>query len=151
MDNEILQVVMRYVHICSAVIAMGGMTFLIACLLPAANKLPEAERGLVVSSAIERFHRWVWIAIVGLTVSGAYAWYLNNAIYSAIKPWGQMLIGTKVLVALIMFGLVAAKSMGLIKFSKPRVLPMINLHLAAIVVLLAAILRAFRLHHMAGG
>lgn len=151
MDNAILQIVMRYVHICSAIIAMGGMTFLIACLLPVANKLPDSERGQMIGGSIERFHRWVWIAIVGLTVSGAYNWYMYSGVYKDMGPAGNALIGSKVLLALIMFGLVGAKSMGLIKFSRPRTLPMINLHLAAIVVLLAAILRTLRLSHIVGG
>lgn len=144
MSEHILPVVMRYVHVVSAVLAVGGLAFLITCFSPAIRLLEDSLRQSVYKLAHDRFLRVLWIAIGGLTISGVYNWYLNFEAYRKLGPIGNALIGTKVLLAVIMFTLVIARSAGLINPKNPKLLPMINIHLAAIVILLASILRVLR-------
>jgi uncharacterized membrane protein len=143
MDNPILVVFMRYLHIVSALSAVGGMVFLISCMLPSVVPLEDEARKAVVKRAHDRFLRVLWMAILGLTVSGVYTWMRYETFYKSLGWIGHALIGTKVLVALIMFALVFARSIGLLQPKNPRTLPMINLHLAAVVMLLACVLRYY--------
>lgn len=143
MDHPILIIVMRYLHIISALSAIGGMVFLISCLLPAAKQLDDATRQNLVKTAHDRFLRILWLAIAGLTISGVYAWIRYESFYKSLGPIGHILIGTKVLLALIMFAIVFARSIKLIQPKNPRTLPMINLHIAAIIMLIAAALRYY--------
>lgn len=144
MSEQVLSVVMRYLHIVSAVVAVGGLAFLLMCFSPAIRLLEDSLRQSVYKLAHDRFLRVLWFAIGGLTVSGIYNWYMNAEAYRRLGPIGNALIGTKALLAVIIFTLVIARSAGLIQPRNPRLLPMINIHLAALVMLLATILRVLR-------
>ena len=74
-----------------------------------------------------------------------YNWVHLAAEYREIGPSGNALIGTKVLLAAILFAVVWARGAGFIKSDKTAA--MINVHLAAIIILLAAVLRHLRLAH----
>ena len=150
LENDILQIAMRYIHIVSAIVAVGGITFAIVCLTPAVKLLEDTHREGVVKFAEGRFTRVLWVAIAGLVVSGTYNWILLADVYKEMGPKGNALIGTKVLLAVIIFAIVFGRSINLIG-GRARMWHMINVHLAAIVILLAAILRHFRLEHIAGG
>lgn len=147
MDNPVLVVAMRYLHIVSALIAVGGMAFVLFCVSPAAKLLEENVRQTFLKLMHDRFLKVLWIVIAVLVVTGAFQWYSLNEAYRAIRPWGQALIGTKVLIAIVIFVVVWLRSMGIVgttpKGAK-RVL-MINIHLAAIVILLGSILRYMRM------
>ncbi len=145
MDNPILQIVMRYIHVLSAVVAVGGVSFLLLCLAPAARLLDDGFSEPWMKMIRQRFDRMLWISIAGLVVSGVYYWVLFAGTYKAMGPIGNALIGTKVLLALVLFATVWAGSIGLLK---PKVCQMINIHLAAVVILLAAVLRYYRLEHL---
>ena len=142
MDHAILQVVMRYIHIVSAVAAVGGLLFAAICLTPALRVLEEYFKDSQLSIVRSRFDGMLLIAIVGLVVSGAYNWYMLADQYKAMGPKGNALIGTKVLLAIIMFAVVGARRMGMVN---EKAASMIHIHLAAIVILLGSILRYFRL------
>jgi uncharacterized membrane protein len=148
MDHPALQVAMRYIHIVSAILAVGGMSFILICLAPSLRLLDDTFRGSLDKLVHHRFLRLVWASIAGLTVSGAYNWYMLAGEYKAMGPMGNALIGTKVLLAVIMFAVVAARSFGLI--ANQRVALMINIHLAAVVILLGSVLRYYRLQYLHG-
>lgn len=150
MDNPILQVVMRYIHIVAAIVTVGGMSFILFCVSPAARLLEESQRDSFIKLMHDRFLKVLWIAIAALIISGTYSWIMLNSAYSEIRPWGQALIGTKVLIAAVIFVVVWLRAMGKVGQTPKgmkRVL-MINIHLAAIVILLASILRYLRMSHM---
>jgi len=142
--QTVLLVISRYLHLTGAILAVGGIAFYITCLLPAARQLDEAGRAMIIKTAHHRFLRVLWLAIVLLAVTGTINWMVNIEAYRKLGALGHALIGTKVLLALIMFGLVIARSAGLIQPKNPRLLPMINIHLGAIVIVLATILRVLR-------
>ncbi|MCX5658565.1 MAG: hypothetical protein NTW19_02450 [Planctomycetota bacterium] len=141
---DVISVSMRYLHIVSAVVAVGGMAFMLLCVSPAAKLLEEKTREELLDALHGRFLRVVWACIAGLIVSGTYNWIMLAEAYRKLGPKGNALIGTKVLLALIVFGVVWARSAGFIgKAGRRRVL-MINIHLAAVVILLGAVLRQYR-------
>jgi uncharacterized membrane protein len=141
----ILDIVMRYLHIVSAILAVGGLSFVAACLTPAMRVLDDGFRAQVAQVVMGRFVKIVWLAIAGLIVSGVYNWIMLAGTYKDLGPKGNALIGTKVLLAVILFGIIAAEATGWIKPKKPKGLMILKLHLAAIVILLGSILRALRL------
>ncbi len=146
MDHPVLLIVMRYLHIVSAIVAVGGVTFSAFCLRQPALALPEAQRDPLLGAVRRRFAKLQWLAIAGLVLSGAYNWMLSAGTYKAMGPVGNALIGTKVLLALILFAVVWARGANLIRSDKAAA--MINVHLAAIIILLAAVLRYYRLAHV---
>ena len=149
MDNAVLQVVMRYLHLVCVALAVGGMAFMSFCLWPVTKKLPEPARADLLKPIQERFLRVVLVAIAGLTISGSYAWMSNAALYRQIGPTAKALIGAKVLLAAVIFAVVIGRSVGLIQPS--RFWHRFNLHLAAVVMLLAAVLRYLHIHALAHG
>jgi len=143
MDHPVLIIVMRFVHIVSAIVAVGGLTFMAFCLRPAARQLDETAHEKLQSVVKSRWARVQWIAIALLVLSGVYNWVLSAAAYKTAGPIANALIGTKVLLAMILFAVAWAHGAKLIKSDK--VASMINVHLALIVILLAAALRFYRM------
>lgn len=136
---------MRYLHIVSAMLVVGGICFMAFCLSPVMRLLDDGFSESWMKRVRERFHKVMWISIGGLTISGVYNWILSAGTYKAMGPKGNALIGTKVLLAVIMFAMAWVGSLGAIK---PKVVQMVNIHLAAVVILLAAILRYLRIEHL---
>lgn len=149
MEHPILAIVMRYLHIVSAVVAVGSLCFIPFVLKPALRLVEDNLRQTIETVITNRFHTLLWICIVGLTVSGAYNWWLNAPLYRAVGPLGNSLLGTKVLLALIMFAVVAGRTAGLLK--NVKLWQMVNIHLAAAVILLGSILRVIILRHLQQG
>ncbi len=148
MDHWFLLILMRYVHIASAILLVGGTAFVAIAMRPSMRLLEENLAGSVQKMAMDRFMRVVWVGIAGLIVSGTYNWVVSASIYKDMGPVGNVLIGSKVLAAFALFALVWANRVGLVKL-KPKAYLMINLHLAALVILMAVVLRYFRLEHAA--
>ncbi len=142
MENPVLDIFMRYLHVVSAVLAVGGLCFMPICVAPAVRLLDDGLGESVLKIVRSRFHRLLWICIAGLVVSGVYNWVGLAQVYKDMGPKGNALIGTKVLLALIMFVVAGLGTGGVIK---PKAAGMINIHLAAVVILLAAVLRYYRL------
>jgi uncharacterized membrane protein len=107
---NILQVVLRWMHIVPAVVAGGASIFARFALLPALSTLPDAERGRL-REAIDRRWRLVVAACIGLLLVSGIA---NFALYQAPAHKGQALyqalFGVKFLAALVVFFLASALS-----------------------------------------
>ena len=144
MDHPVLQVAMRYLHVASFVMMVGGMLFISLCLKPAYRILDDAVRDKFAEQIRQRFMRLLQVGVVGLAISGVYNWMMLAPTYKAMGPVGNALIGAKVLLAVVLFAIVWLRALGVIKCAKAT--HMINLHLAAIIILLAAILRYLRLN-----
>ena len=149
MEHVVLQIVMRYLHLTSVIVAVGGWAFLLICLRPATRMVETSLRDTVTNLTQQKFARVLWFAIGGLIVSGIYNWVLLAKEYKQVGAIGNALIGTKVLLAVVMFAIIWLRAIGLIK-GRERMFLSINIHLAALIVLLAAILRYYRLTHGAG-
>ena len=58
-------------HLLAVIVWVGGMFFAHMALRPAANELLEpAQRLPLLKSVLDRFFRWVWLAIILILVSG---------------------------------------------------------------------------------
>lgn len=59
------------VHLLATVVWVGGMFFAHMALRPAAAELlPPAQRLPLLKGVLDRFFRWVWLAIVSILASG---------------------------------------------------------------------------------
>jgi len=146
MDHPVLVIAMRFVHIASAIAAMGGLMFGMLCLARPLKAADPGVRETLGADVRRRFSTMQWIAILGLVISGTYNWILNAGLYKEVGPIGNALIGTKVLLAAILFIVVWAKGSGIIK--SERAAQMINIHLGAIIIILAAVLRHVTMTHL---
>lgn len=59
-------------HLLGAVVWIGGMFFAYLCLRPATSGLEPPQRLPLWAETLERFFRWVWVAIVLILGSGFY-------------------------------------------------------------------------------
>jgi uncharacterized membrane protein len=148
MDNAVLQIAMRYIHIVSAIVAVGGVAFMSLALLPSVRLLEDNLRQSMMQLITQRFGKVVWACVAGLVVSGTFNWISQAGVYKAMGPIGNALIGTKVLLALILFIVIWMHGAGFGKSKSPKFWLMMKLHLAAVVILLGSVLRYYRLEHL---
>ncbi len=144
-----LDVVMRVLHIVSAVLVVGGLALVPLAVRPALRVMDEGARDSVLTLIHARLRLWLWLGVAGLIVSGAYNWIGNAGIYKAMGPIGNALIGVKALLAFIVFALMWMRQTGMLGPRADRPLMMVIVHLAAIVLILASVLRYLRLEHLA--
>jgi len=145
MEHATIQITMRAVHIVSAIFLVGGLSFFILCLWPAVRLLDDSFGDSWMKMVQQRFARVMWASVAGLVVSGVYNWMLNVRTYKEMGAAGNALIGSKVLIALILFAVLWAGSIG---WMKPKVSQRVAIHLATVVILLAVALRYFRLEYL---
>jgi uncharacterized membrane protein len=69
---EVLGVLLRWLHITSAAVLVGGVVYARAAAVPALEQLPEDERAGAWTRLRSRFRPLVYIAIAGLLLSGLY-------------------------------------------------------------------------------
>lgn len=144
MDHPVVQIAMRVLHIVSAVAAVGGIVFQLVCLIPSMRLIDDTLATTILRLNQRRFHRLLYAAIAGLLVSGVYNWWLSTPRYEAIGPSALALIAGKSALALVLFAIVAGRSIGLI-VGRPRLWLWINLLLALAVLTLGATLRYVRM------
>lgn len=143
MESAAFQIALRYLHVAAAVVLVGGMTFLSIALKPSARLLADADRKRLMDAVQERFKRVVYLCFAVLAASGFYNWMLLADAYRGLGPRANAVIGIKVLLALIAFAIIWSRSIGLLKLPG-KACHLINLHLAAIIILLAGLLRYWR-------
>lgn len=144
MGGAVIEVVVRYVHVLSAVILVGGMIFVSVAVKPALKVLGDDQRRDFQDIMHKRFVRVAFGCFAALFITGAYNWMKLASEYKAMGSKGNAVIGIKVLLAVIAFLIVWTRSIGLLKLSG-KVCRLINLHLAAIIILLAGLLRYWRI------
>lgn len=149
MGITILDVAMRYLHVVSAIALVGGMMFVPLCVRPAIRVLDQGFGQSVLQLIERRLRWWVWGGALGLFVSGVYNWIALAGLYRDIGPIANALIGTKVLLAAIVLVLLWLRQSNMLGARADRPLLIVAVHLAAIVILLASILRHLRLEHLA--
>lgn len=99
-----LSVLSRWTHVGTAIVILGGSVFLRFVLSPAASQLPEAEHQALRQNVMARWKRFVHAGIALFLLSGFYNYiqampnHKGDGLYHA-------LIGTKILLALVVFTL----------------------------------------------
>ena len=145
--EEVLNIVMRVLHIVSAIALLGGAIFFLTTMLPAVRVLDEGLRGSVLQLTRKRFYRITHPALLLLLITGFYNYIRNMDIYRAAPKAVHGILGTKILLALIITVIIFAQSFGLLKGCPVR-WTKVNVALGLVIVVLAAVARSMRLGAM---
>lgn len=103
----IIDIVSRIVHVATAITLVGGSIFTLFVLLPSAKELSEESHAKLAAAVAGRWKRFVHIGVLLFLVSGFYNYiqaipdHRGDGLYHA-------LLGTKMLMALVVFFLAAA-------------------------------------------
>jgi uncharacterized membrane protein len=104
---EIIDIISRIVHVGTAITLVGGSVFTAFVLLPSANELPDEAHRQLAAAVKSRWKRFVHIGILLFLVSGFY-----NYIQAIPNHKGDGLyhglVGTKMILALVVFFIAAA-------------------------------------------
>ncbi len=150
MAYGIFFVVMRWVHIGSAALLVGGMALIVLSAGPARSLMDDPDAKAVLKRIEFRF-RWVLAAaVLGLILSGVYQWVVFGQVYQQIGGWALGLLSVKVLLATMLFALLWAFQVDSMLHPKAGLWRWINLSLAILVVMLAGVLRYIRLGDVIG-
>ena len=143
---DVLPLVSRIIHIFSAVALVGGWIFLLVGVLPALRLVEASLTESIIELAARKYYRVTHLACVLLVVTGAYNWYLNLPIYrnEKIKAAINPLIGTKALIGIVIVMIVFLSAFKVLPGSPTR-WAKVNLVLATVVIILAAVVRQMRL------
>ena len=95
-----LSTIVQWVHVASAVVAVGGYAFLLIALLPSLRILDIERRELLLRAVFGRFRWVIWALILALLASGLYN---TRAAWEA--PWGTYwkLLTIKIVLAFVFF------------------------------------------------
>jgi len=133
------------IHLVAAVVAVGGMAFVLFVLFPSLRVLGDEPRALLVKAVMSRF-RWAsWGAILLLLASGLY----NIHLRAWEAPWGAYwkLLTLKIVLALGVFTISLLLTLPLPALESFRARRQkwlaIALGIALVVILISARLRGF--------
>ena len=152
-DLTIVMVVgTRWIHIVSACVVIGGMFALLGCLPKRQDPdaKPDENQDDPLPRAARLFEPWFYGSVLMLAVSGAYLWASFGRFYGDIGVLAQSMIGSKVLLAVLLIIMAWADTVGLWSWGSPRGRLAWRLSVALLVVLIAGVLRHYRLELMLG-
>ena len=90
---------MKFLHVAAAVTWLGGVSFMLFALRPAAVQLAPPQRLALIADVLQRFFRLVWTAIALLLVTGLWM-LLGVGMKNAPTGW-HLMFG----IGLLMFAL----------------------------------------------
>ena len=90
---------MIFLHVAAAITWLGGVSFMLFALRPAAVQLAPPQRLPLITDVLQRFFRLVWIAIAVLLVTGLWM-LLDVGMKNAPTGW-HLMFG----IGLLMFAL----------------------------------------------
>lgn len=90
---------MKFLHVAAAVTWLGGVSFMLFALRPAAVQLAPPQRLALIADVLQRFFRLVWTAIALLLVTGL--WMLLGAGMKNAPTGWHLMFG----IGLLMFAL----------------------------------------------
>lgn len=141
----VVATLVQWIHLLSAVAAVGGVLFLRFVLMPAAAGVPDSERQALMERVVGRFRPILWTALGLLVVTG-----LHNAGVVAVRggftiPNYVYLLMAKmalafVLIAIAMMLTTPGSAFAGLKSRRPGLL-LFNSVLALVIILLSAALR----------
>ena len=148
MVYDIVFILMRWIHIGSAALVVGGLALIVLSAGPARSLMDNNDATAVIRKIETRF-RWVLAAaILGLVISGVFQWVIFGQAYQKLGKIALGLLSVKILLATAFFVLLWAFHVESMVHPKARTWRLMNLSLAVAVVMLAGVLRYLRLRHM---
>lgn len=103
----ILDAVSRFAHVGTAIAVLGGSIFMRFVLMPAANQLPTEAHDQLRAAVLAKWKRFVHGGIAVFLLSGFYNYMRLMPGHKGDKLW-HMLVGIKILLALVVFFLASA-------------------------------------------
>lgn len=94
-----MPVLMKFLHVLAAIAWLGGISFMLFALRPAAAALPPPQRLALMAQTLQRFFRLVWVTLLVLLLTGV-AMLLGVGMKNAPAGWHAMLG-----IGLVMFAL----------------------------------------------
>lgn len=108
MDPQLLlDSLSRFTHVGTAIVLVGGTAFMRLVLMPVANQLPTDAHDQLRSGLMARWKRFVHGGIALFLLSGFYNYMKLMGSHKGDKLW-HALVGTKILLALVVFFLASA-------------------------------------------
>jgi len=108
MTFDPIEIVMRWLHVMSAIAAAGGTIFALVALLPALKELPDDLKKQVHERVRPRFAKLVMISIAALLISGFYNYIFVKVPVHAGQGLYHGLMGVKILFAMAVFFIASA-------------------------------------------
>lgn len=156
MQLDWLGIVFRWLHILSAITAVGGTIFMRMALMPSVAVLSDQQHQALREQVRSRWVKFVMAAILFLIVSGIYNVFARlHTIDETYKRLYHGLFGVKVLLALVIFFLASA-----LTGRSPKLAPIrqnaklwlsVNMALAIVVVGISGVLRFIPIHVATNG
>jgi uncharacterized membrane protein len=135
----------QWVHLVAAVVAVGGIAFVLAILIPSVQVFSDEQRNQLLKVVMDRF-RWAsWGAILLLLGSGLY----NVRLRAWEAPWGPYWkwLTLKIFLAFCVFTISLLLTLPVPAFNRFRARRQmwlsIALGVALVVILISAYLRGF--------
>ncbi len=103
-----MSAIVQWVHLLSAVLAVGGVAFVRLVLLPAAGSIAEVGAASLVQRAVARFRPILWTCIGLLLATGLCNVFLLAARGGLTLSGYTHVLTAKIVLALVMFGIAFA-------------------------------------------
>jgi len=140
-----IALIMRWVHILSAITMLGGSIFVRFVLSPAAAGLSDDSRTTLIGGIRARWSKFLMVLIALFLVSGFYNYLMVTAPAHKGQPQYHMVMGIKMLLAFVVFFLASAlagrRKLAQKLQSKAAVWMLITVLLGVAIVLLSGYLR----------
>lgn len=103
-DVDVIVLLMRWAHILSAIVAVGGSFFMRMVLMPAANAaLSDDEHAKLRPVLVKRWQKVIHVCILLFLISGFYNYLVVTSPMHQGQPLYHMLFGIKFLLAMLVF------------------------------------------------
>lgn len=105
--EDVINVLSRWIHVGTAIVLLGGLAFQRFVLLPSAAELPDAEHDKLRTAVLGRWKKFVHAGIGLLLLTGFYNYLAAPTPANPPVSWKlyHPLVGTKILVALVLFAM----------------------------------------------
>lgn len=104
---ELIDVISRWAHIGSVIVLVGGSVFMRFALIPAAAELPDDQHQALKERVFARWRKIVMMGIGLILISGLYNFVRAIPLHKGQGLYHGM-IGTKIILALVVFFLASA-------------------------------------------
>jgi uncharacterized membrane protein len=138
--TDALNVLMRWLHITSVVVAIGGLLFARLVVVPAIASLPPGEQEKLGETIAARYRSLLYLAMLMLLATGIYNFFMNLG----RGPLYQALLGVKLLLALHVF---AVGFLIVAPRNTKRARQMTGVVISGVIIIaISAVLRQLHLH-----
>ncbi|MBI1345165.1 DUF2269 family protein [bacterium] len=142
---DFFELLSRWVHVGTAIVLLGGSVYTRFVLLPAARQLPDEAHQKLRELTVARWKKFVHGGILLLLLTGFYNYLAVAKPEAAFKKQYHMLMGIKILIALLLFVVASAmvgrsKAFDRMRQNPKRALGLIVL-LGAVIVCISGYLR----------